>query len=99
MISTALGDLRMPDDDADAPVYVISVAARLVCLPARVLGSLDREGVAVPQRRLKNRRLYSQNDSIRPQRVRFLTEVPGVNLNGVTYILEIEQRNGGGMSS
>jgi MerR family transcriptional regulator/heat shock protein HspR len=86
----------MLEDDADAPVYVISVAARLANLPAWVLRSLDAEGIVVPQRTAKNRRLYSHNDIIRLGHVRYLTEERGVNLAGVKVILELEQRSAEG---
>jgi MerR family transcriptional regulator/heat shock protein HspR len=82
--------------EGDAPVYVISVAARLTGLPAWMLRLLDQEGVVVPTRTDKNRRLYSDNDLIRLERVRYLTEVKGVNMNGVKVILEMEERGASG---
>jgi MerR family transcriptional regulator/heat shock protein HspR len=83
--------------EGDAPVYVISVAARLTGLPAWMLRLLDQEGVVVPTRTDKNRRLYSDNDLIRLERVRYLTETKGVNMNGVKVILEMEERGMDGL--
>ena len=76
----------------DDPVYVISVAARLAGLPCWVLRVLDQEGIVVPVRTDSNRRLYSDNDITLLNRVRYLTEDRGVNINGVKVILEIEGR-------
>lgn len=83
---------------ADEPVYVISVAARLVSLPGWVLRVLDQEGVVVPQRTDSNRRLYSDNDIALLNRVRHLTEERGVNIAGVKVILEMEQTGSPGQS-
>jgi MerR family transcriptional regulator, heat shock protein HspR len=81
----------MPERDADTPVYVISVAARLVGLPSWTLRALDAEGVVVPRRTSKNRRLYSQNDIVKLEYVRYLTEERGVNVAGVKVILELKE--------
>lgn len=78
--------------DPDAPVYVISVAAKLTGLPAWLLRLLDQEGIVVPTRTEKNRRLYSDNDVARLQRIRYLTEERKVNVAGVKVILEMEER-------
>jgi Predicted transcriptional regulators len=76
--------------DRDSPVYVISVAAKLTGLPAWMLRLLDQEGIVVPTRTDKNRRLYSDNDIARLERIRYLTEERGVNMAGVRVILEME---------
>lgn len=77
--------------DGDVPVYVISVAAKLTGLPAWMLRLLDQEGIVVPTRTDKNRRLYSDNDIARLERIRNLTEERGVNMAGVRVILELEE--------
>ena len=76
--------------DRDAPVYVISVAAKLTGLPAWMLRLLDLEGIVIPTRTDKNRRLYSDNDIAKLERIRYLTEERGVNMAGVRVILEME---------
>ncbi len=76
--------------NGDAPVYVISIAAKLSSLPAWMLRLLDQEGVVVPTRTDKNRRLYSDNDLGRLERIRHHTEERGVNMAGVKVILEME---------
>ena len=87
-----LGGRRAPgqrgDDD---PLYVISVAAKLVGMPAWTLRVLDEQGIVTPKRTDKNRRLYSDRDLARLARVRTLTEVEGVNMNGVRLILRLEE--------
>jgi MerR family transcriptional regulator/heat shock protein HspR len=80
------------DDDDDAPLYVISVAAKLVRLPAWTLRVLDEQGIVVPKRTGKNRRLYSDSDLSKLIRVRSLTEEFGVNMNGVRIILQLEEQ-------
>lgn len=76
--------------ELDVPVYVISVAAKLTGLPAWMLRLLDQEGIVVPTRTEKNRRLYSDNDVARLRRIRHLTEERGVNMAGVKVILELD---------
>ena len=84
----------MSDHDPNAPVYVISVAARLAGLPCWTLRALDAEGVVVPQRTAKNRRLYSHNDIETLLYIRYLTEDRGVNVAGVKVILELQEHRG-----
>jgi MerR family transcriptional regulator/heat shock protein HspR len=77
--------------ESDEPLYVISVAAKLVKMPTWTLRVLDEQGIVVPRRTDKNRRLYSDRDLVRLARVRTLTEDEGVNMNGVRLILQIEE--------
>ncbi|MDR3709409.1 MAG: MerR family transcriptional regulator [Capsulimonadaceae bacterium] len=82
-----------PDGEAsDEPLYVISVAAKLVRMPTWTLRVLDEQGIVVPKRTDKKRRLYSDRDLARLARVRTLTEDEGVNMNGVRLILQIEEQ-------
>jgi hypothetical protein len=82
------------------PLYVISVAAKLVRMPAWTLRVLDEQGIVVPKRTDKNRRLYSDRDLGRLARVRTLTEEMGINMNGVRLILQLEEdKDKGGLSS
>ena len=85
--------VRDPDDSQE-PLYVISVAAKLVQLPAWTLRVLDEQGIVVPARTDKNRRLYSDHDLAKLLRVRALTEELGVNMSGVRIILELEEKHG-----
>lgn len=76
----------------DEPVYTISVAARILGVPARLLRSLDREGLVEPARTPKNARLYSENDLLRLRRICQLVREQGVNLAGVRAVLDLEGR-------
>jgi MerR family transcriptional regulator/heat shock protein HspR len=90
------GDSRESPDarealGSDEPLYVISVAAKLVGMPSWTLRVLDEQGIVSPKRTDKNRRLYSDRDLTRLARVRTLTEEDGVNMNGVRLILKLEE--------
>ena len=87
-----LDDLLEEPPTSDEPLYVISVAAKLVQMPTWQLRVLDEQGIVVPQRTEKNRRLYSDQDLAKLARVRALTEVEGVNMNGVRLILRLEEQ-------
>jgi MerR family transcriptional regulator, heat shock protein HspR len=80
----------MSDRDHE-PVYVISVAARLVDLPSWVLRVLDQEGVVVPTRTDSNRRLYSNANIKMLERVHELMVQKEVNIAGIKIILEMEK--------
>jgi MerR family transcriptional regulator/heat shock protein HspR len=73
----------------DKPLYVISVAAELVCMHPQTLRLYERKGLIRPQRMGKNR-LYSQNDIERLQFIQKLTQELGVNLAGVEIISRLQ---------
>ncbi|MFQ5905553.1 MAG: MerR family transcriptional regulator [bacterium] len=77
----------------ETPVYVISVAAKLVGVHAQTLRLYEREGLVEPSRS-GNRRLYSENDIRRLRYICYLTRQKGVNLSGVKLILEIYDDGG-----
>jgi hypothetical protein len=83
-------ETKSAETSSDEPLYVISVAAKLVRMPAWTLRVLDEQGIVVPRRTDKKRRLYSDRDLFRLTRVRTLTEEEGVNMNGVRLILKLE---------
>jgi MerR family transcriptional regulator/heat shock protein HspR len=76
----------------DEPVYVISVASKLVDIPLWTLRQLDKVGVVCPKRIGKKSRLYSLKDIKKLEYVHYLIEEKGVNIKGVKMILEIETR-------
>lgn len=80
--------------DASRPVYVISVAARLVSVHPRTLRIYEGEGLVCPARTPSNIRLYSENDIRRVLWIRHLTQNLGVNLAGVRVLFELEERLG-----
>lgn len=77
--------------DADAPVYVISVAAELTGLHPQTLRSYDRHGLVSPGRAGGGGRRYSLHDIEALRRVVQLT-TDGIGLEGVRRILELEAR-------
>jgi MerR family transcriptional regulator, heat shock protein HspR len=73
----------------DEPVFVISVAARLVELHPQTLRKYEREGLVAPSRTHGNLRLYSDQDLERLRQVKYLVEQRGLNLAGVQLALEL----------
>jgi MerR family transcriptional regulator/heat shock protein HspR len=83
-----------PDQDPTRPVYVISVAARIVSVHPRTLRIYEDEGLVCPARTPTNIRLYSEEDIRRILWIRHLTRDRGVNLAGVRTLFELEERLG-----
>lgn len=70
-------------------MYVISVAARLVDMHPQTLRKYDKEGLVKPQRSQGSRRLYSDSDVERLRVIRRLADELGLNLNGVSLVLDL----------
>ncbi|MEW6541410.1 MAG: MerR family transcriptional regulator [Bacillota bacterium] len=73
------------------PVYVIGIAAEMLEIHPRTLRIYEECGLVRPARTKGNIRLYSRADLELIQRVRYLTQVKGVNLAGVQIILQLEE--------
>lgn len=71
------------------PLFVISVAARLVEMHPQTLRKYEREGLIAPSRTTGNLRLYSDEDIERLRQVKYLVETRGLNLAGVQLALEL----------
>ena len=71
------------------PLFVISVAARLVEMHPQTLRKYEREGLIAPSRTSGNLRLYSDRDIERLRQVKYLVEHRGLNLAGVQLALEL----------
>jgi MerR family transcriptional regulator/heat shock protein HspR len=84
----------LPDQDPTRPVYVISVAARIVSVHPRTLRIYEDEGLIEPARTPTNIRLYSDEDIRRILWIRHLTQERGVNLAGIRILFELEERLG-----
>lgn len=74
----------------EAPVYTISVAARLTSLPVHTIRWLESNGLCKPARTDGRQRLFSEHD------IEFLTEVANlldrkVNLAGIRVILYMKR--------
>ena len=74
------------------PLFVISVAARLVEMHPQTLRKYEREGLIAPSRTSGNLRLYSDSDIERLRQVKYLVERRGLNLAGVQLALELTAR-------
>jgi MerR family transcriptional regulator/heat shock protein HspR len=74
------------------PVFVISVAARLLEMHPQTLRKYEREGLIAPSRTQGNLRLYSDRDIERLRQVKYLVEERGLNLAGVQLALELTER-------
>lgn len=79
-------------DDADAPVYVISVAADLAGLHPQTLRAYEREGLLTPARTEGGTRRYSRLDVDRLRLIRRLTQDEGLNLAGVRVVLDLGEK-------
>lgn len=80
------------DDDQDAPVYVISVAAELAQLHPQTLRAYEREGLLTPARTDGGTRRYSRRDVERLRFIRTLTQDEGLNLAGVRVVLDLGEK-------
>ena len=78
--------------DHDEPVFVISVAARMLGLRTQTLRYYERLGLIEPSRTGGNQRVFSRNDVERVRRIRDLTGSLGVNLAGVEVVLKLLAR-------
>ena len=85
---------RRPPEPSSRPVYVISVAARIVSGHPRTLRIYEDEGLIEPARTPTNIRLYSDEDIRRVLWIRHLTQELGVNLAGIRILFELEERLG-----
>ena len=74
----------------DEPVYVISVASKLVDLPVWTLRQLDKAGIVCPKRIGKKSRLYSLKDIKKLEYIHYLMEEKRVNVHGIKIIIEME---------
>lgn len=76
----------------DEPVFIISVAARMVGLHAQTLRYYERVGLIWPSRSQGKQRLYSPAEVERLRRIKTLTDDLGVNLAGAEVALKLMDR-------
>jgi MerR family transcriptional regulator, heat shock protein HspR len=74
------------------PLYVISVASRLLKLHPQTLRKYERVGFVAPSRTTGNLRLYSSEDIDRLRQIKRLVDDRGVNLSGVEMALEVTRQ-------
>lgn len=88
-MSNEMSEEQIPYDE---PAYVISVAAKLVCLHPQTLRYYERLGLVKPARTEGRIRLYSRRNLDTLRKITRLTEDLGVNLAGVEVILNMTER-------
>lgn len=74
------------------PVFIISVAARLLEMHPQTLRKYEREGLIAPSRTVGKFRLYSDEDLERLRQVKYLVGERGLNLAGVQLALEATEQ-------
>lgn len=77
--------------DKDAPIFTISVAAGLAGMHPQTLRTYDRLGLVSPKRTRGRGRRYSRRDIARLRLIQRLSQDEGINLNGISRILDMEQ--------
>ena len=77
---------------ANQPMYIISVAARMIGVHPQTLRHYENVGLVIPERSEGNIRLYSPVDIDRLRQISRLTDELGVNLAGVQIILDMRER-------
>jgi MerR family transcriptional regulator/heat shock protein HspR len=76
----------------DEPIYVISIAARLVGMHQQSLRYYERAGLITPSRTTGGIRMYSNSDIQRIRQAQRLIGQLGVNLAGVDIILRMSEQ-------
>ena len=76
----------------EEPVFIISVAARMLGVRTQTLRYYERLGLIEPTRTRGNQRVFSRRDIERVQRIRSMMEDLGVNLAGVEVVLRLLNR-------
>jgi MerR family transcriptional regulator/heat shock protein HspR len=76
----------------DEPVFIISVAARMLGVRTQTLRYYERLGLIEPSRTRGNQRVFSRRDIEKVQRVREMMDDLGVNLAGVELVLRLLDR-------
>jgi len=76
--------------DPDAPLFLISTAARLAGMHPQTLRTYDKLGLVVPKRTSGRGRRYSTRDIERLRLVQYLSQEEGINLVGVRHILRLQ---------
>jgi MerR family transcriptional regulator/heat shock protein HspR len=74
------------------PVYLISEVATILDIHPQTLRQYEREGLVLPSRTAGKIRQYSQQNIDTIKSVLVLTRVDGINLSGVSIILELKKK-------
>ena len=100
MCATALvmgrADLDGADEvgfDIELPVFTVGQAAELANIHPQTLRQYDRLGLIRPQRTEGGARRYCLRDIARLAHTQHLSQDEGINLTGITRILDLEEEN------
>ena len=72
------------------PVYMIGIASELIGVHPQTLRMYEQKGLLRPRKSIKNTRLYSQEDVDLGRYIQLLTQELGMNLAGVSKVLDLE---------
>ncbi len=76
--------------DVDAPLFTVTMAARLAEMHPQTLRGYDRLGLVVPSRAKGRGRRYTLRDVARLRHIQVLSQEEGINLEGIRRILSLE---------
>lgn len=100
MCATALvigrADLDGADEvgfDIELPAFTVGQTAELAHIHPQTLRQYDRLGLVSPRRTEGGARRYSLRDIARLVRTQHLSQDEGINLTGITRILDLEEEN------
>jgi MerR family transcriptional regulator/heat shock protein HspR len=74
------------------PVYMIGIASELIGVHPQTLRMYEQKGLLRPRKSIKNTRLYSQEDVDLGRYIHTLTQELGMNLAGVSKVLDLERQ-------
>jgi len=78
--------------DVNAPIFTVTVAARLADMHPQTLRGYDRLGLVVPQRTWGRGRRYTLRDVATLRHIQRMSQDEGINLEGIRRILALEAR-------
>jgi MerR family transcriptional regulator/heat shock protein HspR len=76
-------------------VYMIGIASELIGVHPQTLRMYEQKGLLRPRKSIKNTRLYSQEDVDLGRYIQRLTQELGMNLAGVSKVLDLERQVAG----
>jgi MerR family transcriptional regulator, heat shock protein HspR len=74
------------------PVYMIGIASELIGVHPQTLRMYEQKGLLRPRKSIKNTRLYSQEDVDLGRYIQRLTQDMGMNLAGVSKVIDLERQ-------
>ena len=77
------------------PVFMIGIASELIGVHPQTLRMYEQKGLLRPRKSIKNTRLYSQEDVDLGRYIQRLTQELGMNLAGVSKVLDLESQVSG----